>query len=186
MDDAVLLERLRNDPEQGMAALIDAYGGLVYAVVRGKLRAPAFGQTDVEHCVADSFSEFYCDLGKYSPEQGSIRSWLCVIARHNAMDALRRHYREGQTVSLDDEAAPPIADDFSVEGDLEDRAFRAELAEAVKALGQPDREIILRKYWLAQSSKEIARAMHMTVSNVDTRAHRAIRKLRERFGGEES
>lgn len=185
MEDEALLEQLRNDPEEGMTALIDTYGGLICAVVKGKLRAPAFGPTDVEHCVADTFSEFYCDLGRYSPDQGSIRSWLCVIARHNAVDMLRRHYRQGQTVSLDDEAVAPIADDFSLEGDLEDRMFRAELVEAVKALGQPDREILLRKYWLGQSSKEIARTMDMTVSNVDTRAHRAIRKLRERFGGEQ-
>ena len=184
MEDQALLEQLRTDPERGMEALMDDYGGLVYAVVKSKLRPPAFCPADVETCVADTFSEFYCDLARYSPDQGSIRSWLCVIARHNALDRLRGHYRAGQTVSLDDESAPPIADDFSLEGDLEDRVFRAELLEAVKALGQPDREIILRKYWLGQSSREIARTMGMTVSNVDTRAHRAIRKLRERFGGE--
>ena len=184
MEDLALLELLRSDPERGMETLMDDYGGLVYAVVKSKLRSPAFCPADVESCAADTFSEFYCDLGRYSPDQGSIRSWLCVIARHNALDRLRRHYREGQNVSLDDEAAAPIADDFSLEGDLEDRALRAELAEAVMALGRPDREIILRKYWLRQSSREIAKALHMTVSNVDTRAHRAIQKLRERFGGE--
>ena len=180
MEDRELLEQLRKDPERGMTALIDTYGGLIYAVVRGKLRASAFGQEDVETCVADTFSEFFCDLERYSPDQGSIKSWLCVIARHNAMDRLRQYYREGQTVSLDDGSAAPVADDFSLEGDLEDR----ELVEAVKALGQPDREILVRKYWLGQSSKEIAKALHMTVSNVDTRTHRAIGKLRERFGGE--
>ncbi len=184
MEDRELLEQLRKDPERGMTALIEAYGGLIYAVVRGKLRASAFGQADVEHCVADTFSEFYCDLERYSADRGSIKSWLCVIARHNALDRLRQHCRAGQTVSLDDESAAPVADDFSVEGDPEDRAFRRELAEAVKALGDPDREIIVRKYWLGQSSKEIAKALHMTVSNVDTRTHRAIGKLREQFGGE--
>ena len=184
MEEQTLLPLLRSDPERGMEALMDEYSGLVYAVVKGKLRPPAFCPTDVETCVADTFSEFYCDLERYSPDQGSIRSWLCVIARHNALDRLRQHYRAGQTVSLDDEANMPIADDFSLEGDLEDRALRAQLVEAVKALNQPDREIMVRKYWLGQSSKEIARALHMTVSNVDTRAHRAIQRLRERFGGE--
>ena len=186
MEDQALLEQLRTDPERGMETLMDHYGGLVYAVAKSKLRPPAFSPADVEACVADTFSEFYCDLGRYRPDRGSIRAWLCVMARHNALDRLRNHFRAGRTVSLDDESAPPIADDFSLEGDLEDRALRDELVEAVKALGQPDREIILRKYWLAQSSREIARVLGMTVSNVDTRAHRTIRKLRERFGGEET
>ena len=184
MEDHALLEQLRTDPERGMETLMDDYGGLVYGVAKSKLRPPVFGSADVEACVADTFSEFYCDLGQYRPDRGSIRAWLCVMARNNAMDMLRRRYREGKTVPLDDEAATPIADDFSLEGDMEERALRQELVEAVKALGKPDREIILRKYWLAQSSKEIAHALGMSVSNVDTRAHRAIQKLRERFGGE--
>ena len=181
MGDEALLALLRRDPQRGMEALIDAYGGLLYAVVKGRLRSPAFGPADVEACVADSFSEFYCDLDRYDSGRGSLRAWLCVIARHNALDRLRSSRRAGQTVPLEDVS---VADDFSLETDLEERELRAALAAAVRALGQPDREILVRKYWLGQSSREIADALGLTVSNVDTRAHRAIMKLRDRFGGE--
>ena len=58
-----------------------------------------------------------------------------------------------------------------------------ELMGAVKALGEPDCEIILRKFYLSQSSKEIAERLNMTVSNVDTRTHRAIKRLRNELGG---
>ena len=78
-----------------------------------------------------------------------------------------------------------LADAASLEGDFEDRERRRELIEAVKALKDPDREIIVRKYYLAQSSADIASALGLTVSNVDVRAHRAIHKLRKRFGGDD-
>ena len=90
------------------------------------------------------------------------------------------------TASLDAEDFPmeiPEGDDFTEEVAKRDLLVR--IWREIYAMGQPDREILVRKYYLGQSSKQIAADMHMTVSNVDTRAHRAIRKLRTKFGGTE-
>ena len=167
-----------------MALLINRYAGLVHTVVRSKLSG--FCTADIEGCVADTFSEFFCDLEKYSPSQGSIRAWLCVIAKNNALDRLRQHYKDANNISLDDQSATQYPDDFSLEGDFEDKSLRMELIEAIRQLGHTDREILMRKYFLDQSSKHIADILHMSVSNVDTRTHRAIQKLRKRFGGDHS
>ena len=51
-------------------------------------------------------------------------------------------------------------------------------------MGHPDSDIMFRKYYLGQSSKTIAEKLNMTVSNVDTRAHRAVERLRTKFKGE--
>ena len=184
MRDDKLLQILHTDPEQGMKLLIDLYGGLVYAVIKGRLLSSVFCTADIESCVADTFSEFYCDLERYSPALGSIKSWLCMIAKHNALDCLRKYHKEAQVLSLDHGAAAEYADDFSLEGDFEDRDTRQSLIAAVKRLGYPDGEILIRKYFLSQSSKEIAGILHMTVAAVDTRTHRAIQKLRRQFGGD--
>jgi len=182
--DKELLKKLHREPECGMELLIDEYAGLVHAVVRSKLLPAVFCEADIEGCVADVFSEFYCDLDKYSLKLGSIKSWLCVIAKHNAIDYLRRYYKEAEVVSLDDETSyTECADDFSLEGSFEKESERMELMKAVKALGEPDCEIIVRKFYLSQSSKEIAKRLGMTVSNVDTRTHRAIKRLRDELGG---
>lgn len=185
MHDDALYQILHQDPDAGMKILIDQYAGLVSAVVQSKLSPCVFCAADIEHCIADVFSEFYCDLDKYDPKRSSIRAWLCVIAKHNALDRLRNYYSNAGAVSLDDggSRAQP-ADNFSIEEDLEDRDTRSALIKAVKNLGEPDREILIRKFYLAQSSKEIADKLKMTVSNVDTRTHRAIQKLREQFGGD--
>ena len=184
MRDDVLLNMLRADPERGMKKLIDTYAGLVYTIVRNKLTASCFCPADIESCAADTFSEFYCDLDKYSPELGSIKSWLCVIAKHNAADRLRRFYKEANILSSDSDEAAQYADDFSLEGSFEDKALRAALINAVKALGEPDREIMVRKYYLGQSAKEIGKIMGLSVSNVNTRASRAVSKLKSQFGGD--
>ena len=184
MPDDALYQLLKTDPEAGMAALIDQYASLVYAVVRGKLFIPPFDRSEIEHCAADTFSEFYMELDKFDPERGSIKALLCVMARNNALDLLRKHQTAPSSLSLDEENFPDLTDDFSLEGDFEDRETRRTLMEAIRALGHPDRDILVRKFYLGQSSKEIAAALNLTVSNVDTRTHRAIKTLRDRLGGD--
>lgn len=184
MPDDVLYQLLKTDPEAGMKALIDQYAPIVYAVVHGKLFTPPFDGSDLEHCVADTFSEFYMELDKFDPERGSIKALLCTMARHNALDLLRKHQAAPSGPSLDDEIYREITDDFSLECDFEDRETRRILIESIRELGHPDRDILVRKFYLGQSSKKIAHALNLTVSNVDTRTHRAIQTLRDRLGGE--
>lgn len=180
MEDWELLDALRRTPELGMKALMEQYAGLVYAAARSRLPENVFCAADVEGCAADTFSEFYLDMDKYNPQKGSIRAWLCVIARHNALDLARRRYREGQVLPLN-EALVDTSAGGVLESGLEDRELRRVVLEAVKDLGEPDREIILRKFYLGEASKEIAARLGLTAANVDTRTRRAVEKLRKKL-----
>ena len=53
--------------------------------------------------------------------------------------------------------------------------------DAVKGLGEPDSEIIIRKFYLGENSKQISDRLSMTVSAIDTRASRALKKLRTKI-----
>lgn len=184
MEDSKLLRLLHKDPGKGMEQLMDQYAGLVYAVVRGRLVQSFYISSDVEDCVADVFSEFYENLSQYDPSISSIKTYLCVLARNNATDVLRKRARQQNDVSLDDsDSFLPIADDVTLESELAEEELRCAVFAAVKALGEPDASILIRKYYLGESSKEIADALTLTVANVDTRTHRALNKLRNLFGG---
>ena len=181
MEDSKLLRLLHKDPSAGMEQLMNQYAGLVYAVVKGKLAESFYVSTDIEDCVADVFSEFYTDLSKYDPKISSIKSYLCVLARYHASDVCRKREKQRNDVSPDDENSfLQLADN----GELSEDELRREVLSAVKELGEPDTSIIIRKYYFGNSSKEIADALKLTVSNVDTRTHRALNKLRKLFGGE--
>jgi len=184
MEDGKLLRLLHKDPNAGMEKLMNQYAGLVYAVVKGRLDPSFCVSSDIEDCVADVFCEFYADLAKYDPKISSIKSYLCVLARNNATDVLRKRERQRCDVSLDDEdSLLQIADDITFGSELAEEELRREVLSAVKSLGEPDTSIIMRKYYLCESSKEIADALGMTVSNVDTRTHRALARLRQLLGG---
>lgn len=175
------LKRLLNDaPDKGMRLVIERYSGLVISIVGSRLRPPAFSGSDVEECAADTFAEFWRDREGFDPSKGSMRSWIARLASNNANDRLRRYYRESGNVPLDEGA--DIAEERRIEDAIESREERAALVSALNSLGRKDRELITRKFFLGQPSKQIASDMGMTVSNVDTRTHRAIKKLREKLG----
>ncbi len=190
MNDRELITKLNSDPEEGMRLLIEAYGGLVLSVARGRLKPAGLSQADAEACAADTFSEFWRRRSDYDPSRGSIRSVLCIMARSRAADMLSKAAASGRfeigksEIGLLGAEMAGIPDSFSFEGDFEDKVRRADVLKAVRELDYPDSEIIIRKYYLGQSSREIADVLGLSVSNVDTRTHRAIHKLREIFGGQ--
>lgn len=180
MHDETIIKKLKEDPDTGFELLIAQYCGIINAVVRSLLRPPVFNNADIEDCIAEVFSEFYFKLHKYSPESGSLKSYLCVIAKNKATDSLRKHYKEAQKLPYNDQLySKHDQDDFQF-----DQYTRIELINAIKDLKEPDHEILVRKFYFSESSKEIAKRLNLSVSNVDVRTHRAIKKLKERFGGE--
>ena len=161
MKDDVLLNLLRKHPNKGLCALMEQYTGLVCTVVKGVFSPYAcFSAEDTEECVSDVFYEFY-----------------------KTIDVIRKRAEENTLVSLDsDENYLQIADDFTVEKDFLGAEERKSLFAEINALGEPDREIIMRKFFFCEPTKKIAEHLGLSVGNVDVRTHRALIKLREKIG----
>jgi RNA polymerase sigma-70 factor (ECF subfamily) len=64
-----------------------------------------------------------------------------------------------------------------------EKETRHTLIRAVKALGEPDCTIILRKYYLGETAKEIAKRVHLSQNAVEKRIARNLKKLRNVLGG---
>lgn len=179
MKDGELLRLLHSDPCRGMRALSEQYAGLLCTVARSRLPGSAFGSGVIEDVAADTLSAFYLHLDSYRPQDCSIKSYLCVMARNRAEDVLRR----SRIVPLPLDAEE-FDDSLDVAEGVEEKDLRARLLDEIKRLGEPDCAILIRKYYLCQPTKRIAADLGLTAANVDTRAHRAIRRLKEVFKGE--
>ena len=177
MSDAELLDLLRASPNEGLRLLVRQYEGLLFSVIRGVLKSAP--EADIEECVSDVFADFYFALDRCDLSAGSVKAYLCVAAKHKALNVLRTTARRRE----DDPENPvePVAPEGSAEDVWLDAAQRRELARAVRALGRPDSEIIFRKFYLGQSAQEIGAALKMSAGNVDVRTHRALKKLRKRW-----
>lgn len=185
MDDKTLLNLIENDPNSGIEQLINQYGGIVYTVIKNRLDGFDCLTSDIEDCAADVFSNFFTEIYRYDPEKSSIKTYLCVMARNHAINvAKKRSFLK--SISLDhSQALLEIEDNVMIDSKLLEDELRKEVIKAVENLGEPDSSIIFRKFYYGESSKEIAKALGISVSNVDTRTHRSLNKLRKMFGGNE-
>ncbi|HVL94288.1 MAG TPA: sigma-70 family RNA polymerase sigma factor [Solirubrobacteraceae bacterium] len=142
----------------------------VYAYVATLLRDRAAA----EDATALAFERAYRKQRSFDSRRGGERAWLFGIARHAALDELRRRKRHAALAAdPPDESAPDP--DEAVEAALRRTAVRAALA----ALPPREREIVALKFHAGLDNAEIADVLGVSVSNAGTLLHRAMTKLRE-------
>ncbi len=160
------------DPAPDFDSLFRSCVGDVHAYAMSMLgdRAAA------EDVTALAFERLYRARERLDPRRGTARGLLFTIARNAALDELRRRARRA-----------PAGEDPSLIGDLAaDAALvqverRAIVAQALAALGPRERELVLLKFHGQLSNGELARVLGISESNVGTRLHRALTRLRTRY-----
>lgn len=171
MNEKRTLKSLRRGEPAALSEIIRHYTPYVYAIARNIL-SPALPPEDIEETVSDVFCSLWYSRDKLEP--GKLKAWLAVTARNAARDRLRKMKL---LHPLDEE----ILDVNLL--DMEEKLAERELAEAcrraVDSLGEPDREIFQRRYFLYQKTEDIAREMGLSHSAVRSRLMRGRSKLRE-------
>ena len=162
IDDERLRLGLRRGDENALAEVIR-----VWRIVDGKL-----SRGEAEEILSEVFYSLWTHADAI--DSGKLKAYLASIARSKALDALRRAGRE-----------EPLEEDellrLSVPGPEEEAERRSEAAvvrKAVDDLGEPDRTIFLRHYWLREKTADVARAMGMNVNTVQSRLRRGREALR--------
>ena len=138
-------------------------------------------EQDAEEAAADAFVYLWEHPEKFDPRRGSLKTWLSVVARSRALDRSREISR-CRAVSLEE---IELADPLGVPEALLAGERRAALNAAVDALAEPDREILLRRYYFGQKPREIAAALGLDKKQVDNRLYQTKRRLRASVTGAE-
>ncbi len=176
MTDEKLIQAIAARDEAAMNRLIDKYSKLLWSVAAAALR-PFGTEEDLEECVADVFVALWLHPEKYDPRRGTLKSYLAMVARSRA---LNRRLRLSRQSALPLEELPP-SEEPEVSMNLETREQTEALRSAIDAMGEPDREILLRRYYWDQKPKEIAAALNLPVKQIENRLYRAKRSLREQL-----
>ncbi len=127
-----------------------------------------------EDVTALAFERAYRKQRSYDSRRGSQRAWLFGIARHAALDELRRRRRQA-TLAADPEDVRAVAVDDQADALLQKAALRA----ALLTLPVRDRELIALKFHAGLENAELAEVLGVSASNAGTMLHRAMTKLRE-------
>jgi RNA polymerase sigma-70 factor, ECF subfamily len=142
----------------------------VYAYVASLLR----DRGAAEDVTAQAFERAYRKRARFSARRGSPEAWVFGIARNAALDELRRRRRSAALVAEPGDVWSPGPDEQA------ERAFRRdEVRAALASLDGRDRDLLALKFAGGLSNAEIAGVLRISESNVGTRLHRAVEKLRK-------
>lgn len=169
MSNEVLLRLLIEQPEQGITTLIEQYGGYVHTIVRNKLQDIA-AKEDIDETVSDVFVMLWKWVKEHPQTDVKFRAMLAVMAKRHAINRFHALKKQAHCDSLDEMLVQPQ--------DVSTTDESVILMETVKSLGQPDSEIILRRYYFGQTSREIGDALGLKTNTVDQKLSRGLKKLR--------
>jgi len=150
------------------------YAGLILSAVRGVAR----DGSDIDDLVQEVFARLCKDefrlLKAYDPARAGITTWLTIVARSTARDALRR--RHPQVTPLDSVPEALLA--------VEDR--HVEPLKLPEELLSPRQKLILSMiYDKDMDVAEIAAALGVDPQTVRSTHHKAMLKLRGHFAVED-
>jgi RNA polymerase sigma-70 factor (ECF subfamily) len=142
----------------------------VYAYVASLLR----DRSAAEDVTALAFERAYRKRERFSARRGSPEAWVFGIARNAALDELRKRKRRATLESEPADVWSPGPDEEA------ERAFRREEVRAALASLDPrDRDLVALKFAGGLSNAEIARVLGISETNVGSRLHRTVEKLRK-------
>jgi RNA polymerase sigma-70 factor, ECF subfamily len=164
-EEAELVVRACGGDEEAFERLVRLAGPSALAAARRVTRDAALA----EDAAQEAFLRAFRALPRYRHES-SFTAWVRTIAVHAAIDLLRRRRPEAP---LHDRAAGPGEEKRMEDLDL--------LRRALAALSPRDREILLAREMEGIPDQAIADRLHMTVTSVRVRMHRARKRLAARF-----
>ena len=137
---------------------------------------------DAEDLVQDTYLAAFRAFGRLD-ENANVRAWLFRIMANANIDAYRRRRARPHTVPADDqvvEAAIPAPRGLrSAESEVLDQLAGGEVGDALRELPEEFRVTVYLADVEGYSYREIAGLTGVSLGTVNTRVHRARRRLRE-------
>jgi RNA polymerase sigma-70 factor (ECF subfamily) len=134
-------------------------------------------RTSAEEAAQDAFVKAWRYAASYDPRRGSVAAWLLSIARNTALDQARARGRRLDRPGPDiTEVLAGIAGADGIDSGYEDLSV---LADAVRALPDERRDVLMAAVYQGFTSSEISEAWNLPLGTVKTRLRLALSKLRE-------
>ncbi|MFF5963847.1 RNA polymerase sigma factor [Streptomyces collinus] len=140
---------------------------------------------DAEDVASDAWLEIARDLGRFRGDGAGFRGWTATIARHRALDHLRRQRVRPRSSALEQDVlelpGPQSTHDQALETLSTERAL-----QLVRGLPRDQAEAVLLRVVVGLDGPAAARVLGKRPGAVRTAAHRGLKRLAGQLGAEKS
>ena len=138
---------------------------------------------EAEDVASDAWLEIARDLGRFRGDGAGFRGWTATIARHRALDHLRRQRVRPRPATLEQDVlelpGPHSTDDQALESLSTEYALGL-----VRGLPRDQAEAVLLRVVVGLDGPAAARVLGKRPGAVRTAAYRGLKRLARELGGE--
>jgi RNA polymerase sigma-70 factor (ECF subfamily) len=169
--DPALVAGIRLGDENAMAQLYDRYSSIVYAVALRVLGDAAAA----EDVLQDVFIQLWRNPGAFDSSRGQMAAWLSVIARHRAIDALRKRVPESDISDV------LVSVDANLDGAAERSIALEKVRQVLSGMPAPQRSALELAFFDGLTHSEIASRTGEPLGTIKTRIRAGLLTLRKAF-----
>jgi RNA polymerase sigma-70 factor (ECF subfamily) len=167
-----MIAGIRGGRESAMAQLYDRYSSIVYSVALRVL-----GDTGAaEDVLQDVFMQLWRKPEAFDANRGSLAAWLSVIARHRAIDSLRKRKPETDVTEV------VIALNHDVEEETGRKIAIEKVRGALAGMPPEQRKAVELAFFEGLTHSEVAARTGEPLGTVKTRIRSALMSLRKAMG----
>ena len=174
----MLLSRVALQDRAALRGLYDATAGRLLAIVQRMLDDRGMA----EDVIQDTFVTVWQRAAQFPQLRTSPLAWLTTIARHRAIDVMRRRRPETSLTWQDDDGQEhqhDVADDSGTPLDrLQDRQEDGRLSHCVGTLDEAPRQAVLLAYYEGLTHEELAARLKRPLGTVKTWVRRSLLQLK--------
>jgi RNA polymerase sigma factor (sigma-70 family) len=169
--DLDLLEQYAREKSQdAFAALVSRHVNLVYSAALRQVRSPQLAEEVAQSVFAD-----LARVAATSSPPKILTPWLYAVTRRTAIDVIRKESRR----QLREQIAVEMTDMNATANDW--MQIEPLLDDAMAALDETDRTVILLRYFENKTLREVGEALGTNDDAAQKRVSRAVGRLREFF-----
>lgn len=176
-EEVQLLYRIRDKDEAAVAELYSRYSGPLYSLAYQVTRAERFAQEVVQ----EVFFAVWREASRFDPQRGAVSSWLFTLARHKAIDLVRKESNVARR------RAPETAlQTRHSEHDVDHEAWlnirRDRVRQAVSQLPDAQRTCVELAFFRGLTHVEVAEELDIPLGTAKTRIRTGLLRLRDLLG----
>jgi RNA polymerase sigma-70 factor (ECF subfamily) len=175
-EDVALIARIVDRDERAVEALYARYSGPLYSLAYQVTGAERFAQDVVQ----EVFVALWRDAHRFDATKGAPAPWLFSLARHKAIDLVRREANVRKRTADVDLELEEAKDDVDQETWLNIR--RERVRAAIEELTDAQRESLELAFFAGLTHVEVAERLGIPLGTAKTRIRSALLRLRDILG----